>query len=144
MWVLIGLDDKRIRNRCRNGHQNRRGGLDVVVMDVSRIDMAVMGSNSVDCSCVGDLGVRIAVNDSEGGGDGPRIDEFAATTGGGVGEDTICATSDPFFDVVSHFMPIEAEADTVECFEGHKMTTSGAGMKRFEDAASKGSGGNDQ
>ena len=68
MWVLVGLDDKRIRNRCRNRHQNRRGGLDVVVMDVSRVDMAVMGSNSVDCNCMGDLGVRI-----EGSHNGRRL-----------------------------------------------------------------------
>ena len=33
---------------CRNGHQNRRGGLDVVVLDVSRIDVTIMGGNSVE------------------------------------------------------------------------------------------------
>ena len=72
MWVLIGLDDERIRNRCRNGHRNRRGGLDVVVMNVSRIDMAVMGSDSINCGCVGDLGVRI-----EGGHDGRMVETVA-------------------------------------------------------------------
>ena len=72
------------------------------------------------------------MNDSKGRRDGPGINKFAAATGGGVGEDTVWATSDPFFDVVPHFVPIEAEADTVECFEGHKMTTSGAGMTSTE------------
>ena len=33
--------------------------LDVVVMDVSRIDVTIMGSNGVDCGCMGDLGVRV-------------------------------------------------------------------------------------
>ena len=52
MWVLVGLDNERIRNRCQNGHRNRRGGLDVVVMDVSCIDVTIMGSNGVDCGCI--------------------------------------------------------------------------------------------
>ena len=53
--------------------------LDVVVMDVSCIDMAIMGSNSVDCGCVGDLGVCI-----EGGHDG-RMVETVAVDDDGVG-----------------------------------------------------------
>ena len=78
MWVLIGLDDERIWDRCRNGHRNRHGGLDVVVMNVSRIDMAVMGSDSIDCGCVGDLGMRI-----EGGHNG-RVMETVAVDDDGV------------------------------------------------------------
>ena len=80
MWVLIGLDDKRIRNRCRNGHQKIGVVvLDVVVMDVSRIDVTIMGGNSVDRRCMGDLGVRI-----EGGHDG-RMVETVAVDDDGVG-----------------------------------------------------------
>ena len=79
LWVLIGLDDRRIRNKCRDGHQNRRGGLDVVVLDVSRIDVTIMGGNSIDCSRVGDLGVRI-----KGGHDG-RMVETVAVDDDGVG-----------------------------------------------------------
>ena len=28
-------------------------------MNVARVDVAIMGGNSINCSCVGDLGVRI-------------------------------------------------------------------------------------
>ena len=73
------LDDERIRDRCRNGHRNRRGGLDVVVMNVSRIDVAIMGSNSIDCGCVGDLGMRIK------GGHNGRVVETVAVDDDSVG-----------------------------------------------------------
>ena len=46
--------------------------LDVVVMDVSCIDMTIMDSNSVDCGCMGDLGVRI-----KGGHDGRMVETVA-------------------------------------------------------------------
>ena len=46
--------------------------LDVVVLDVSCIDMAVMSGNSVDRGCVGDLGVRI-----EGSHDGRMVETVA-------------------------------------------------------------------
>ena len=46
--------------------------LDVVVMDVSRVDMAVVGSDSVDCGGVRDLGVRV-----EGGHDGRMMETVA-------------------------------------------------------------------
>ena len=53
--------------------------LDVVVLDVSRIDMAVMSGNSVDRGCMGDLGVHM-----EGGHDG-RMVETVAVDDDGVG-----------------------------------------------------------
>ena len=36
--------------------------LDVVVMDVSRFEVTIMGSDSVDCGSMGNLGVRVDYN----------------------------------------------------------------------------------
>ena len=48
-------------------------------MDVSRVDVAVMGSNSINCGCVGDLGVRIE------GGHNSRVVEAMAVDDDSVG-----------------------------------------------------------
>ena len=46
--------------------------LDVVVMDVSRIDVTIMGRDSIDCGGVGNLGMRV-----EGGHDGRMVETVA-------------------------------------------------------------------
>ena len=76
----------------------------------------------------------IDVNDSEGGGDGPGVDEFAAVAGGGVGSYAVGAAFDPLFDVVAHFVPEETEADAVERFVCHEVTGGGTRVENFEYA----------
>ena len=53
------------------------------------------------------------MNDSEGGGCGPGVDKLAAMTDGGVGKNAVRALFDPFFNVMSHPVPIETESETV-------------------------------
>ena len=53
--------------------------LDVVVMDVSRVDVTVMGSDSINCGGMGNLGVRV-----EGGHDGRMVETMT------VDEDERC------------------------------------------------------
>ena len=53
--------------------------LDVVVMDVSRIDVTIMGSNSIDCGGMGVLGVRVK------GGHDSRMVETMTVDDDGVG-----------------------------------------------------------
>ena len=68
---LVGLDDDGFKTDAKG---NRIGGaeLDVVVVNVSGIDVAVVSGNSVDGSSVGDLSVRV-----EGCHDGRVVETVA-------------------------------------------------------------------
>ena len=59
------------------------------------------------------------MNDSEGRGNWPRVDEFATPVDSRVGVDAVRARFDPSFNVGPHFVPIESEADAMQGFEGH-------------------------
>ena len=84
------------------------------------------------------------MEDGERGRDGPGIDQFAAMANRGIGKDAVGAASDPFFNVVAHAMPVEAEPDSVEGFESHKMATGRAGVEGLEDAVAEGYGGDNE
>ena len=58
--------------------------LDVVVMDVSRIDVTIMGSDSIDCDGMGNLGVRVR------GGHYGRMVETMTVDDDGVGVHCRC------------------------------------------------------
>ena len=53
--------------------------LDVVVMDVSRVDVTIMGSDSINCGGMGNLGVRV-----EGGHDGRMVETMTVDDDGVV------------------------------------------------------------
>ena len=43
----------------------------------------------------------------------------------GVGKDAVWASFEPGFHVGAEFVPVEAEADAVECFVGHEVSSGG-------------------
>ena len=44
-------------------------------------------------------------------------------TDAGVGKNAIGASFEPSFHVSAEFVPVEAEADAVECFVGHEVSS---------------------
>ena len=49
----------------------------------------------------------------------------------------VCSVKPTQLSLVSHTMPVEAEANTMEDFENHQMSRRSVGMKEFKDAVSE-------
>ena len=67
----------------------------------------------------------VNVDDGKRGGDWPRVNQFTVPADAGVGKDAIGAGFEPCFHVGAELVPVEAEADAVECFVGHEMSSRG-------------------
>ena len=87
---------------------------------------------------------NIDVDDGKWGGDRPRVDKLALVAGGGVGQVAVGAGFDPGFYIRPHFVPIEPESDSVECFVGHEVPCRRGGVEGAEQSVAQGGWGDDE
>ena len=93
------------------------GGIECVKFgDDGKTSEVAHGAEDVLGAVVGGDGAwlpNVGVDDSERGGYWPGVDEFAVVADGSVGCNAVGAGFDPRFDVCTHFVPEEAQADAM-------------------------------